>query len=84
MNFYTYFQSIDSLINTLIYYASEKTEIILAQELRDTGKQSENWDYFLDKVKGHFCCIEVPLSEQNLNYSSPDIVILKLYKKQDC
>ncbi|KAK9721990.1 Lysine methyltransferase [Popillia japonica] len=75
-----YKESIDSLIDTLRYYATEKTEIILAQELRESDVQKNNWDYFLENVKNYFRCVVVPISEQNPDYCSPDIVLLKLFK----
>ncbi|GJQ69225.1 hypothetical protein Trydic_g6374 [Trypoxylus dichotomus] len=75
-----YKESIDSLIKTLKYYAGRDTEIILAQELRESDMQKSNWTYFLESIQKDFQWIEIPLSEQNSNYSSSDIVILKLYK----
>lgn len=68
------------LINTLRQLAGDKTEILLSQELRDSDIQKNNWHHFLTLVKQHFKVETIPLTEQNTDYCSPDIVLLKLNK----
>ncbi|KAK9503820.1 hypothetical protein O3M35_010295 [Rhynocoris fuscipes] len=76
-----YEESLDPLIETIKTISSDTTEIILSQEKRDTEKQQEIWKQFLMKFHDSFNVIKVPLNEQDELYASPDIFLLRAYKK---
>ncbi|CAH2001170.1 unnamed protein product [Acanthoscelides obtectus] len=76
-----YKEVVGSLVSTLRQLATEKTNIILCQELRDSQKQRECWKEFLENVKESFEVSFIPQTEQSLVYSSPEILILRLTKK---
>ncbi|KAJ8945894.1 hypothetical protein NQ318_002736, partial [Aromia moschata] len=66
-----YKKSVDLLIKTLRG---------AGVELRDTDKQKECWEYFLESVRHDFNLYDVPLNEQDAEYCSADIVLMKLNK----
>lgn len=73
-----YFQALVPLVNTLRQLANPRTEILLAQELRDSDVQKNNWQNFLALAKEYFKIENIPLTEQNRDYCSPDIILLRL------
>ncbi|XP_030746216.1 protein-lysine methyltransferase METTL21D-like [Sitophilus oryzae] len=72
-----YRDSIDPLIETLRSLSGPQTTIILSQEIRESEKQKACWKYFLENVQKHFKSYVVPLEEQNDEFRSPDIVVIK-------
>ncbi|XP_023017560.2 protein N-lysine methyltransferase METTL21D [Leptinotarsa decemlineata] len=75
-----YKESIDSLIITLKELAMDDTTIFLTQELRDTEKQKNCWEYFVNHIKDYFEFHLIPREEQNPEFNSADIVLIKLVK----
>jgi hypothetical protein len=65
----------------MVGLASEKTEVILCQEERDTEKQTEAWKLFVELFNKHFNYDKVPLKDQHSLYSSDEIVIFRARKK---
>nr|XP_022904217.1 protein-lysine methyltransferase METTL21D-like isoform X1 [Onthophagus taurus] len=76
-----YKESIDPLIKTLLDYSNSFTEIILAQELRDSEKQKNNWEYFLNEMNKNFVQVSVPKIDQHQDFCCDEIKVLKFYKK---
>ncbi|XP_028131301.1 protein N-lysine methyltransferase METTL21D isoform X2 [Diabrotica virgifera virgifera] len=75
-----YKESIPLLFKTLKKVVGSHTEILMCQEIRDTEKQKECWDLFIKTAKESFSIHSIPIEEQHSEFSSPDIVILKLKK----
>lgn len=57
-----------------------KTEIFLCQEMRESENQQKYWETFMNGLKEHFDIEFVPLSEQNEDFCSSDIILLKITK----
>lgn len=74
------FQSVGCLVETLKDLATPQTKIFLSQEVRDSKKQRECWESFERQIGEFFTLYDIPLSEQNAEYSSPDIVLIRLSK----
>lgn len=62
--------------------ASKHPVIYLTQEIRGTKLQKNLWISFYEKLTNSFSVEKIPEEEQHLNYQSPDIVLLKMTKKQ--
>ncbi|CAB3235566.1 unnamed protein product [Arctia plantaginis] len=79
-----YEEAVDPLVETLKNFsnASSHPVIYLTQELRDTKLQKSLWHSFYEKLINSFSVVKIPEEEQHSNYRSPDIVLLKLTKKQ--
>lgn len=59
----------------------DSTEIIQSQEIRDTDKQKEIWNCYLQQLQMEFNVEEIPTSQQHMEFSSRDIKLLKITKK---
>ncbi|XP_072390429.1 protein N-lysine methyltransferase METTL21D-like [Diabrotica undecimpunctata] len=75
-----YKESVHPLFKTLKELVGSHTEILLCQEIRDTEKQRECWDLFIETANEAFSIHIIPIEEQHSEFSCPDIVILKLKK----
>ncbi|XP_056632378.1 protein N-lysine methyltransferase METTL21D-like [Diorhabda sublineata] len=75
-----YEESVLPLIRTLKALARSDTEILVCQEIRDTQKQVECWELFIKNLKKYFTITIVPMEDHHEEFSSLDIVILKLTK----
>ncbi|XP_065157485.1 protein N-lysine methyltransferase METTL21D-like [Atheta coriaria] len=76
-----YSKSIKSLTQTLVELCGDSTEIIQSQEIRDTDKQKEIWNCYLQQLQMEFNVEEIPTSQQHMEFSSRDIKLLKITKK---
>ncbi|XP_034945900.1 protein-lysine methyltransferase METTL21D-like [Chelonus insularis] len=79
-----YMESIDPLIMTLKRICDNESAayVLLSQELRDTPRQISIWQYFLDNVKNYFHLNVISQSEQHPIYSSIDINLIKMTRRQ--
>ncbi|CAH0559387.1 unnamed protein product [Brassicogethes aeneus] len=75
-----YKESIGPLIKTLTELTTKDTTIIMSQELRDTEKQKEVWEFFKSSVQIFFNFHVIPIEEHNSEYCSRDILLVKLRK----
>lgn len=69
------------MVNTLKQLASDTNEVLLAQELRDSDVQKNNWQLFLAHIQEFFKVTKIPPAEQNCEYRSPDIILLRLTRR---
>lgn len=75
-----YEKSVLPLIKTLKTLARSDTDILVCQEIRDTQKQVECWELFIKNIEKYFTISIVPIEDHHEEFSSSDIVILKLTK----
>lgn len=76
-----YEESLDPLLSTLKSLCSESTEILLAQEKRESEKQKEIWKTFNARFFEEFSVSKVPPNEQDETYCSPDIYLYRAKRK---
>uniref|UniRef100_A0A1B6L7E1 Uncharacterized protein n=1 Tax=Graphocephala atropunctata TaxID=36148 RepID=A0A1B6L7E1_9HEMI len=76
-----YEESVEPLVQTMTALSSDKTEILVCQEERDTEQQQHAWKLFRDLFTKHFEYTKVPLKDQHSLYSSDEIVIFRGRKK---
>ncbi|XP_046671991.1 protein N-lysine methyltransferase METTL21D-like [Homalodisca vitripennis] len=76
-----YKESVEPLVQTMVALSSDKTEVIVCQEERDTDQQQHAWKLFTELFTKHFQYIKVPLRDQHSLYSTDEIVILRGKKK---
>ncbi|XP_075229926.1 protein N-lysine methyltransferase METTL21D-like isoform X2 [Lycorma delicatula] len=76
-----YSESLSDLFATALKLCSEKTELILCQEERDSEKQKAIWNSFLKLLDKDFDYYSVPEKEQHYLFHSPDISIIRAKKK---
>lgn len=73
-----HFQSIEPLICTLRKVCEKNTHIFISQEMRDSEIQQECWRYFLESINKYFKIHTIPLEEQDEEFRSFDIIIMRL------
>lgn len=72
----------EPLTRTLVKLANLNTKILLAQEMRDSTEQRNNWQNFLQCIKKDFFIQPIPLSEQHEDFRSPDILLFQISKTE--
>uniref|UniRef100_A0A1B6GTJ3 Uncharacterized protein n=1 Tax=Cuerna arida TaxID=1464854 RepID=A0A1B6GTJ3_9HEMI len=76
-----YKESVEPLVQTMVALSSDKTEVIVCQEERDSEQQQQSWKLFTELFTKHFEYTKVPLMDQHSLYSTDEIVILRGRKK---
>lgn len=76
-----YEESLKHLINTLIDLSDETTLILCCYESRTEGKNPQTESLFFQSVQEHFHVEEIPTCKHHVDYSSPDIHIVKFTKQ---
>ncbi|KAM7403013.1 hypothetical protein PAMA_003776 [Pampus argenteus] len=76
-----YEQSIAPLVETLKLLSGPETCIICCYEQRTEGVNPQVEKQFFELLEQNFTCKEIPSSEQDPEFSSPDIHILHIRRK---
>ncbi|XP_046397335.1 protein N-lysine methyltransferase METTL21D-like [Ischnura elegans] len=76
-----YEQSLEPLIKTMEDLCGRETEVLICQELRDSQKQRDFWEKFLELLKGKFHVTQISAQDQHPQFSSPDIILLSVRKR---
>ncbi|CAG5131101.1 unnamed protein product [Candidula unifasciata] len=71
-----YEESLESLVETILYFSSERTHVYCSFEERDMGNKPELQQKFFQMMRTQFDITKVPLSAQDPDYSSADIHVL--------
>ncbi|KAM4540353.1 protein N-lysine methyltransferase METTL21D [Fundulus diaphanus] len=76
-----YEQSIGPLVETLKQLSGPETSIICCYEQRTEGVNPEVERKFFELLNRHFSCEKIPSDKQDPEFSSPDIHILHIRRK---
>ncbi|KAE9523946.1 hypothetical protein AGLY_015593 [Aphis glycines] len=76
-----YPEVVEALVKTMTELTAPNTVILICQELRETEKQKNTWQMFLNLLVEHFEISYVPEEEQHPIFRSSDIVLINAKKK---
>lgn len=76
-----YPEVVEALVKTIIELTTPKTVILISQELRETEKQKNTWEMFLNLLLEHFEVSYIPEEEQHPIFRSSDIILINAKKK---